>query len=176
MRRAGLVLLALVLAGVACGAERWSYDTSAASDDASDDTGALDADEGSFASDGPFFVDDAAPAEAEASLESGPGADVGPPCTRASDCPFGQPVCTLDSGVCSPCTGPADCAEAPGGPACDLPSGACVPCVSNQDCDGRSGLTHCYVARHSCVACLSQSDCPRESYCELVSHSCSPSI
>jgi len=173
LRRAALVFLVLVPTGAACGAERWSFDVSAASDDAGDDAGALDADDAaSFASDGPFFVDDPLPVEPEASLESGPEAEAEPPCTRPSDCPFGQPVCTLATGVCSPCTTAADCNGAPGGPACDVPSGACVPCVSSQDCNEHSGLTHCYVAKHACVACLAQSDCPRESYCEYLSHSC----
>ena len=169
MRREGLVLLLLVPA--ACGAERWSFDTAASAD--ADDAALVDADDAtSFASDGPFFVDDSAAPEAQAGLEGGPAAEAAPPCTGAGDCPFEQPVCTRETGVCSRCTDDDDCAGAPGGPACDAPSGACVPCVSSQDCDQRSGLGHCYVARHTCVACLDESDCPRQSYCELASHSC----
>ena len=167
-------MVVLLCSLAACGTERWAFDVGEVSDDAAVDTGPVEA-SASFVSDSPFFVDDSA-VEAEAGFDGSSQPEAAPPCMSTSDCPFDQPVCTPQTGLCSPCTGVNDCASAQGGPACDLSSGACVPCVSNQDCSGRAGLTHCYVAKHACVACLVQSDCPRESYCELASHSCSPSI
>jgi hypothetical protein len=173
LRRATTVLGLAVwtMVASACGAERWSFDhpTADASAEAQPETEGGDEAEAAL-------VDDGHEMEAAPTPEAGPDAEAGLDCQFDTDCPFAAPVCDPSMHQCRPCASDRDCNGAPGGPACDQMTGVCVPCISNADCQERPGLTHCYSPTHTCVACLGASDCPRESFCELSSHTCTPTI
>jgi hypothetical protein len=171
--------VAALFAG-ACGAQTWSFDRIL------EDTPSIDGDAAADApADSP--ADTSAPAagddtdaehrakEAGPAPEAGPSLEASSACKSDDDCSFLAPVCQ-PSGDCAPCSQDLDCAGAAGGPACDTATGACVPCTSSLNCAGQAGVTHCDTTAHTCVACLASTDCPRESICELASHTCTPSL
>ncbi len=173
-RAFGVGLAAFVVG--ACGAQDWSFDP--LRDASTSPEGETGVDAPADAADAPLgdgADDEPAEAEAGRAIEAGISLEASPPCGSDDDCPFLTPVCQ-SSGQCTACIQDTDCAAAAGGPACDTSTGACVPCTSSADCASHAGVTHCDTTTHTCVACLESSDCPRESSCDLASHTCTPSI